>query len=115
MVLNKLRDKLKELDENVFYGAVDTRMKEELWNYIVFDRLRLRPAQNRTGYSDYYGVHIVREEYIPEGFDIEVINKVLEIDGMRLADGDGQYNYFVKDNTNNVVEMLSLTFVRARK
>ena len=115
MILNELREKLQELDQNVFYGTVSTRMKEALWNYIVFNRAKLRVSQNRTGYSDYYDVHIVREDYIPEGLDKEVIDKVLEIDGMRLASEDGAYTYVRKDNTDNVVEMLSLKFVRARK
>lgn len=115
MVLNELRDKLEQLDDNVFYGAVDNRMKEALWNYIVFNRVRLRIPTNKTSYSDYFDVHIVREEYIPEGLDTEVIEKVLEIEGMRLASEDGIYNYVKKDNTNNVVEMLTLRFVRARK
>lgn len=115
MVLNDLRDKLEQLDENVFYGAVDNRMKEALWNYTVFNRSKLKIGTNRTGYSDYYDVHIVREEYIPEGLDTEVIEKVLEISGMRLASEDGVYSYVKKDNTNNVVEMLTLRFVRARK
>lgn len=115
MILNELQDKLQEIDVNVFYGTVSNRMRESLWNYIVFNRARLRVSQNRTGYSDYYDVHIVREDYIPEGLDEEVIKKVLEIDGMRLASEDGTYTYVRKDNTDNVVEMLSLRFVRARK
>jgi hypothetical protein len=107
--------KLQEIDENVFYGTVSNRMREALWNYIVFNRSKLSVSQGRTGYSDYYEVHIVREDYIPDGLDEDVIKKVLEIPGMRLASDDGVYTYVRKDNTDNVVEMLSLRFVRARK
>lgn len=115
MILNQLQDKLQSLDDNVFYGAVDTSMKEAEWNYTVFDRVRVRFNANKTAYSDYYTVHIVRENFIPEGLDQEYINKILEIDGMRLASDDGIYTRVTKNNTGHVVEMLSLTFVRARK
>jgi hypothetical protein len=115
MILNDIRKKLEEVDSNVFYGAVDKKMKEVEWNYIVFNRGPLRIAKGRTGYSDYFDVHIVREEYIPEGLDEQVIEKILEIDGMRLADMDGAYDYIYKDKTDNVIEMLTLRFVRARK
>lgn len=115
MILVDIRNKLEEIDSNVFYGAVDPKMKEIEWNYIVFNRGPLRIGKNRTGYSDYFDIHIVREDYIPEGLDVQIIEKILEIDGMRLADMDGTYDYIYKDKTNSVVEMLSLRFVRARK
>lgn len=115
MILNEIQNKLEELDPNVFYGVVDNRMKETLWNYIVFNRTSLRNSANKTGYTDYFDIHIVRENYIPEGLDIEVIAKVLEIDGVRLAKDNGIYTYVQKNNTNVVVEMLTLSFMRARK
>lgn len=115
MILDDIKTKLEEVDEKVYYGMVDDEVRETVWNYTVFNRVSLKPVQNRTGYSDYYDVHIIRENFVPEGLDIEVINKMLEIDGMRLAGGDGSYNYVKKPNTNIVVEMLTLQFVRARK
>lgn len=115
MFLNELREKLEQIDSVVFYGAVDNRMKDMDWNYIVFNRTRLKSSTNKTSYTDYFDVHIVRESFIPEGLDTDVIAKVLEIDGVRLANEDGVYNYVEKNNTNNVVEMLTLSFMRARK
>ena len=115
MILEEIKAKLEEIDTNVFYGMVDDSMRETLWNYIVFNRVRLSANANKTGFSDYYSVHIIRENWIPEGLDTEVINKMLEIDGMRLAGNEGTYNYILKPNTNTVVEMLSLDFVKARK
>lgn len=115
MILNDLKAKLEEIDKNVFYGMVDNSMKETLWNYIVFNRERKKISQNKTGFSDYYAIHIVREEYIPEGLEEEVIAKVLEIDGMRLAGDDGEYTYIPKPNTNVVIEMFSIGFVKAKK
>lgn len=115
MILNDIKTKLKELDNNVFYGMVDNVMQKTHWNYIVFNRTTMKPNTNKSGYSDYFTVHIIREEWIPEGFEIEVINKMLEIDGMRLAGNDAVYTYVPKPNTNIVVEMLSIDFVKAKK
>lgn len=115
MILNDIKTKLKELDTNVFYGMVSTSMQKTLWNYIVFNRTSMKPNASKSGYSDYYTVHIIREEWIPEGFEIEVINKMLEIDGMRLAGNDAVYTYVPKPNTDVVVEMLSIDFVKAKK
>lgn len=115
MILDDIKKKLEEIDPKIYYGMVDDEVRETLWNYIVFNRVSLKPATNRTGYSDYYDVHIIRENFIPEGLDIDVINKMLEIEGVRLADGECSYNYVQKPNTNIVVEMLTIRFLRARK
>lgn len=115
MILNEIKENLQEIDDNVFYGMVDNSMRETLWNYIVFERKKMTASQNRTGYSSYYSVHIIREEYIPEGLEFSVINKMLEIAGMRLAGSEGTYTYIQKPNTNTVVEMFSVDFVRSMK
>lgn len=115
MILNEIKGKLGEVDSNVFYGAVDKKMKEEIWDYIVFNRAAMRSNQNKTGFSDVYTVHIVREEFIPDGTAEDVIEKMLEISGMRLAGTDSDYDYMVKPKTDAVVEMLSIEFVKARK
>lgn len=115
MILEIIKAKLQEIDPNVFYGMVDNSMREAVWDYIVFNRKVTKPGKNRTGYSYYFSVNIVRENFIPEGLDVTVIDKMLEIDGMRLAENDMEYNYTAKPNTNNVVEMLSIDFVRPVK
>lgn len=115
MILNEIEEKLRELDDNVFYGAVDNSMRETVWNYTIFQRNPTKRNPNKTGYSYYFSVHVVRENFIPEGLDIEYIKKMEEIQGIRLADAEMQYNYTVKPNTNVIVEMLSMTFVRPVK
>lgn len=104
-----------EVDESVYYGMVHSEKKETLWNYIVFNRTSMKSNTNKTGYTDGFVVHIVREEWIPEGQAEEVIKKMLEIEGMRLAGTDMQYSYVPKPNTDIVIEMLSIEFVRPRK
>lgn len=115
MILNEIKKKLEEIDSHVFYGMVDDSMQKTLWNYIVFNRTLMKGNQNKTGYTDYFTVHIIREEWIPEGLEIEVINKMLEINGMRLSGSDATYAYVPKPNTNIVVEMLSIEFMKAKK
>ena len=115
MVLNEIKTKLEEIEDHVFYGMVDDSMQKTLWNYIVFNRTVMKANSNKTGYTDYFTVHIIREEWIPEGFEIEVINKMLEINGMRLSGTDSVYTYVPKPNTNVVVEMLSIEFMKAKK
>jgi hypothetical protein len=114
LILNDIQEKLKEIDNNVFYGMVDNSMNETLWNYIVFNRNKLSINQNKISNSEYYSIHIIRENFIPEGLEEEVINKMIEINGFRVA-GDGTYNYVEKPNTNVVVEMFSIDFVRPKK
>ena len=115
MILNEIKEKLMEIDSNVFYGAVHKTMKETAWDYIVFNRTVMKKNANKTSYTDGYTVHIIREEWIPEGLAEEVIAKMQEIDGMRQAGTDSEYNYVTKPNSDAVVEMLSIDFVKPRK
>lgn len=116
MILNEIKEKLEEVDPIVFYGAVKRKkMQEKPWNYTVFNRKLLRTGTNKTSYSDVYTVNIVREEFIPEGLAEEIVAKLEEIKGMKLAGNDSEYTYMVKPNSDDVVEMLSIDFTRARK
>lgn len=116
MILNEIKKKLEEVNNGqVYYAIVDESQKDMVWDYVVFERAKLGVSGNKTSYSEFYDVHIVCENFIPETLDKEVIGKMLEIDGMRLSSDDGTYDYVQKPNTNIVVEMLTLHFVRARK
>ena len=115
MILDDIQSKLEEVDSKVYYGMADKEVQEQIWDFTVFGRSTLKVSPNRTGYSDYYDVTIFRENFIPEGIDRDVIEKMLEIDGMRLANADGSFEYLAKPKTNAVVEALTLHFVRARK
>lgn len=115
MILNDIKEKLLEVDPNVFYGMVDNSIRETVWDYMVFHRKRISISQNKTNFSYYFTVSIIRENFIPEGLDRTVISKICEIPGMRVADNDPVFNYVAKPNTNVVVEMLSIDFVRPVK
>ena len=55
------------------------------------------------------------EEYIPEGFEQEVIKVIQENTGLKLRDQPMQFNYTTKNNTDMVIEMLTLEFTKAFK
>lgn len=114
MILEDIEAKLKEIDENVYYGIVDESRKDTVWDYIVFNRSNIKYSQNNISASDYFDVHIIRENYVPDGMDAEIIAALCSLNGVRLA-GDCTFNYVQKPKTNIVVEMLSIPFVRARK
>ena len=115
MILEDIEAKLKELDPNVFYGMVDQNMTETVWDYIVFNRTTINRSANRTSASDHFDVHIIRENYIPDGFEDEVIDKLCTLPGVRYAGGNTEFHYVQKPSTNIVVEMMTIPFVRARK
>ena len=118
MILQEVKDKLMEIDPNVFYGMItEEDMKErdlQLWNYIVFNRIKKSQSTNKTGYGEHFTVHIIRENFIPEGLEEELIEKLCEISGIRIV-GDGTYTYVQKPNTNVVIEMFSVEFVKTKK
>lgn len=114
MILTDIEAKLQEIDPRVYYGMVDNRVAETAWNYIVFNRTGVKYSTNKTAASDAFDVHIIRENYVPDGVDTEVVTKLCELPGVRVS-GDCVFNYTQKPNTNIVVEMLTISFVRARK
>ena len=115
MILDDIKTKLEEIDSNVFYGIVDDSMRETVWNYIVFERKNMSISPNKTGASIFYTVHLIREDFIPEGLELKVIGKMKEIPGMHVSAEGGTYEYVQKPNTNVVIEMFSVSFVKPFK
>ena len=115
MILTDIEAKLKEIDPNTYYGMVDESQAETVWDYIVFNRTRIRHSGNKTSSSDFFAVHVIRENYIPDGMENAVIDALCELPGVRLTGEDTEFSYVQKPNTNIVVEMMSISFLRARK
>lgn len=115
MILYDIEEKLKEIDPNVYYGIVDGSQRETVWNYIVFNRTKIKRGANKASASDCFDVHIVRENYIPEGLEEQVVAKICELPGVRLLADDSQFVQDRKPNTNTVIEILTISFLRARK
>lgn len=114
MILADIEAKLKEIDANVYYGMVDESEQIVVYDYIVFNRTTITHNANKTSASDRFDIHVVRENYVPEGMDTTIISALCSLPGVKSA-GDCSFQYALKPNTNTVVEILTIPFVRARK
>ena len=126
-VLDRIRSTLDTLagDKDipmagVWYGAC--REKElKYWNYFVFNRLRTTKNNqgSKVDLQTFYQVHVVHEDYIPEGYIETVINALLEKDEsgtkLKMTNEDIQYDYTFKGNTNMVVEIATITLYHPEK
>lgn len=125
-VLDRIRNTLTELQsgevkmEGTWYGAC--REKElKHWNYFVFNRLRTTKnnSGSRTDLQTFYQVHIIHEDYIPEGYVETVISALQEQaesgTKLKLTNDDIQYNYTFKGSTNMVVEIATITLYHPEK
>jgi len=113
---NKIQEKLLEIDKKVFYGIVPDNVENEEWNYFVFGQKKLRKSGSSSNdLNGYWYVTIVREDFISDSIIFEVIEKLSEISGLRLADGDFEVTYTFKGDTNIVVEILELQFTKTKK
>lgn len=114
-ILGQIQDTLETFELPVWYGRTFSKEKDK-WNYFVFNRKELdRSGKSRIDFNYYYQVHIIMEDYIPEGFEQEVIKKITENTGLKLVDQPMQFNYTTKNNTDMVVEMLTLEFTKTFK
>lgn len=114
-MLEQFEAKLREVADLVFYGSADDVANNVLWKYIVFWRARTVRNQNNTGYTDYYSVAIVHENWVPDEMISEVVETLEQLPGVRLASSDIEFDYTRKPSTNAVIEIATLSFSRARK
>lgn len=123
--LNRIRDILKELMdgevkmEGVYYGACQEDNMEK-WNYFVFNRKTTsRSGPSGVHWQTYYEVHIIHEDYIPEGYVEQVVAKLQETDGsgirLKVTGDNIPYDYTFKGSTNLVVEIATITLTRPEK
>lgn len=115
LILTEVQEKLAGIDPSTYYGTAAQHPKNEPWDYIVFSRDILKRNAGKGGYTDILNVSIVREEFIPEGIEEEVIEAMETIAGVRLQEGSNEYYYSVKPGTQLTVEMILLKFTHARK
>ena len=125
-VLNRIRDTLTTLaaDQNVpmegvWYGACREKQLDK-WNYFVFNRWKTtKDNSSRMDFQTFYQIHIIHEDYIPEGYVQTVINALQTRDAsgtkLRATTDDIEYNYTFKGNTNMVVEIATITVFHPEK
>ena len=114
-ILESINDALEEFKLPVYYGISFCKPNDE-WNYFVFNRDNInKSGKSVTDFNYKYQVHIIQENFIPEGFEMEVIKKITEKTRLKLVDQPHQFNYVRKNNTDMVVEMLTLEFTKTFK
>ncbi len=114
-MLSPIPTDIATVDSHVYYGTAVTHGKDLPWDYIVFSRDTLNRKANRAGYAFVINVAIVREEYIPEGLEDDVVAAMEALPGVRMVEGTHEYYYRVKPNTKHTVEMVVLHFTVSRK
>ena len=108
-MLREIEGALEEYGLPIFYGLVTEDDDLPVWNYFVHNRKELRKT-NKLDFAQYYEVHLVHEEYVPEEMVLDVIKKVETLPGVRLADIPVTYNYASKGSTGLAVEIATITF-----
>lgn len=123
-MLDQIKAKLVELQtedsacygEKTIYGRVSMNNVPESWNYITFNRKRVKRAgTSMSDFNEEYQVNLVHEDYVPEEAVYEVINKLLEVTGLKLAPDDIDFNYLLKNKTDTVVEVATIVFTHPVK
>lgn len=115
MILQEIKEQLDTINSNNWYGMVDNIENLDVFDYIVFFRDKTVIDKTKNTLSDYYVVAIVQENFIEEDFILEVIEKMQNIKGMRVCNNDIYYEYTKKPNTDTILEIASISFVKARK
>lgn len=113
-MINEIYNKLLEIDNTVYYGMVDNVNNNDEWNYTVFFRTVGNYKKNLNS-NIYFKVAIVRENYIQDTLLNTIIEKVEELDGVRVVESSINFEYTMKNNTNTVCEILTLDFVKSFK
>lgn len=121
MILDDMKNALETLAADpdapfsggVYYGMCTAPTLEE-WNYFVFNRAPIHTDSN-SRYTETFQVHVVHENYVAEDYVYTVIEALKEaVPGLSL-NGDLEYNYTVKGDTQLVVEIATIPFKKARK
>lgn len=114
--LDDIQAALESIDDAVYYGMASKVEETDPWNYTVFSRDNTSHKENLTGYSERFLVAVVRENYVPEGMYLDVIEAMAKIPGMKVdRSRDIEYLYTAKPGTRDVVEMMNVYFTKGRK
>lgn len=112
-ILKKIQDTLESFGYPVYYGRSFAKLDDD-WNYFVFNRYYIKKSgKSNCDFNYYFQVHIIMEDYIEEGFEQKVIKAIQENTKLKLVDSSMNFNYVTKNNTEMVVEMLTIEFTKS--
>lgn len=109
-ILEQIEQVLQKFGYPVFYGRSFIGSNDKL-DYFVFNRQQIsRSGKTNNDFTCYYQVHIIMENYIPEGFELDVIDAIQNNTNLKLSTNSMNYQYTTKGNTDTVLELLTITF-----
>lgn len=106
-------DETVPMSGGVFYGMCTAQNLTE-WNYFVFNRRKMLTS-NSKAYTDIIDVHIVHENYIPENYELTVMDALKDALAGFSPYEDVNYDYVTKGDTDIVVEMATISMKKSRK
>lgn len=110
-------ESLLKIDSNTFYGLAPQKFIREAnkLDYIVYGSAGFSKAgTSGKDLVDYFSVSVIREDFVPEEIKQKVISEMIALPGIRLADKDANVNYLCKGSTDVLIEILTITFSKAR-
>lgn len=110
--IEKIKEKLLEIDSNVQKGIC--QKKDNIWDCLLLSKGKfIKSNVNKNDLLFYMTVRVIRENEIPEGLELKIIQKMKEA-GMKLSDSPASYEY-VMDSGEIVVEICKMEFVKTVK
>lgn len=113
VILEEIQKALESVSDMPVYYGKTFASENDKQNYIVFNRRNVsKSGKNNCDFNYYYQVHIIHENYIPEGFEHKIVAAMEAIPGMKLTTDNHNYQYVLLNSTDTVVELLTLTFTK---
>lgn len=113
-LLNELKNCLEKIDPHVCYGKCsDDYVLENGWNVIVFNRRSIRKLSKDIIKT--FEISICRESSIDEDLAMKIIKAVTGETKLKFPEQDMPYSYIKKGESDDVVEILTLTFTKQEK
>lgn len=111
-----IEEALSSIHDEVWYGMVMRLPAASPWNYTVFWRDSTSVSPNLTSKVDRFSVMVVRENFVPEAELGRVVEAMRGIPGMKLDAGSAvEYGYGTKPDSSDVIESMTVKFVRGSK
>ena len=110
---DRIKEALKEIVPDVYYGSGRFQGRKS-WDCIVFGKRRTRKTNSGSGNTRRWFVAIVKEEYIPEELEKQVIKKMKDIGFKEAENTDTLYDYVEKAG-ECTVEICTMEFYKIEK
>lgn len=113
--IRKTMDKLVEESKGEylasFYG-LPTVTSLKKWNYFIFRRKTSSRSDRGMPVQTKYLIHIIHEDFIPEGYVDKVIQALEAKDDngtkLKLCSDDITYEYITKGNSDTIIEIATI-------